>query len=89
MYQESKKAGKKAVAVAKAVHCDDLSDKLETRDGERHLYRPAKARHHQAEDIEKLLGINDENGHLMTNRKRAMKRWHDSPCSTVMKPEHV
>uniref|UniRef100_A0A183GRS3 Uncharacterized protein n=1 Tax=Heligmosomoides polygyrus TaxID=6339 RepID=A0A183GRS3_HELPZ len=23
------------------------------------------------------LGINDENGHLLTNRKRAMERWHD------------
>ncbi|VDP07617.1 unnamed protein product, partial [Heligmosomoides polygyrus] len=47
------------------------------RDGERHLCRLAKARHRQAEDIEKFLGINDENGHLLTNRKRAMKRWHD------------
>ncbi|VDP49224.1 unnamed protein product [Heligmosomoides polygyrus] len=77
MYQEAKKAAKKAVAVAKADHYADLSDKLETRDGERHLHRIAKARHLQAEDIEKFLGINDENGHLLTNRKRAMKRWHD------------
>ncbi|VDO97566.1 unnamed protein product [Heligmosomoides polygyrus] len=55
---EAKKAAKKAVDVAKAVHYEDLSDKLETRDGERHLYRLAKARHRQAEDIEKFLGIN-------------------------------
>ncbi|VDO23643.1 unnamed protein product [Heligmosomoides polygyrus] len=70
MYQEAKKAAKRAVAVAKPVHYDDLSDKLETRDGERHLYRLAKARHRQAEDMENFLGINDENGHLLTNRKR-------------------
>ncbi|VDP55705.1 unnamed protein product [Heligmosomoides polygyrus] len=73
----SEESGQKAVAVAKAAHCDDLSDKLETRDGERHLYRLAKARHHQTEDIEKILGINDENGHLLTKREGVMKRWHD------------
>ncbi|VDP11327.1 unnamed protein product [Heligmosomoides polygyrus] len=77
MLLEAKKAAKKAVAVAKAVNCDDLSDELETRDGERHLYRLATARHRQAEDIEKFLGINDEDGHLLTNRKRAMKQWRD------------
>ncbi|VDP19030.1 unnamed protein product [Heligmosomoides polygyrus] len=31
----------------------------------------------QAEDIEKFFGINDENGHLLMDRKRAAKRWHD------------
>ncbi|VDO75745.1 unnamed protein product [Heligmosomoides polygyrus] len=77
MYQEAKKAGKKAVAVAKAAHYDDLSNQLETRDGERHLYRLSKARHREAEDIEKFLGINDESGHLLAHRKRAMHRWHD------------
>ncbi|VDO19221.1 unnamed protein product [Heligmosomoides polygyrus] len=41
------------------------------------FYRLAKARHRQSEDIEKFFGINDENGHLLMNRKRAMERWHD------------
>ncbi|VDO90716.1 unnamed protein product [Heligmosomoides polygyrus] len=43
-YCEAKKAAKKAVAAAKAAHYTDLSEKLETRDGERYLYRLAKAR---------------------------------------------
>ncbi|VDP25373.1 unnamed protein product, partial [Heligmosomoides polygyrus] len=51
--------------------------KTETRDGERYLYRLAKARCRQAEDTEKFFGIKDENGHLLMDRKRAVKRWHD------------
>ncbi|VDP40948.1 unnamed protein product [Heligmosomoides polygyrus] len=77
MYQETKKTAKKGIAAPKAAHYDDLSDKVETRDDERHLYRLAKARCRQAEDIEKFLDVNDHNDHLLTNRKRAMRRWHD------------
>ncbi|VDO63574.1 unnamed protein product [Heligmosomoides polygyrus] len=46
-------------------------------DGERHLHRLAKNRHRQTEDIEKFFGINDENGHLLMDRKKALKRWRD------------
>ncbi|VDO96918.1 unnamed protein product [Heligmosomoides polygyrus] len=76
-YQEARKAAKKAVAVAKATHYGDVNEKLESRDGERYLYRLAKNRHRQTEDIEKFFGINDENGHLLMDRKKALKRWRD------------
>ncbi|VDP05276.1 unnamed protein product [Heligmosomoides polygyrus] len=66
----------KAVAVAKASHYDYLNEKLETNDSEQ-LYRLAKARHPQSEDIEKFFGIDDENGHLLMNRRRVMERWND------------
>ncbi|VDP06305.1 unnamed protein product [Heligmosomoides polygyrus] len=72
-YREAKKASKKAVAVVKAAYYAEVSEKLETRDGERYLYRLDKARCRQAEDIEKFYGIND----LLMDRKRAVKRWHD------------
>ncbi|VDP13440.1 unnamed protein product [Heligmosomoides polygyrus] len=52
-YQEAGKAAKKAVAVAKATHYGDLNEKLESRDGEQYLYRLAKNRHRQTEDIAK------------------------------------
>ncbi|VDP48403.1 unnamed protein product, partial [Heligmosomoides polygyrus] len=32
---------------------------------------------HQTEDIEKFFGINDEDGHLLMDRKKALKRWRD------------
>ncbi|VDO80682.1 unnamed protein product [Heligmosomoides polygyrus] len=74
---EAKKAVKKEVAAAKAAYYADVSKKLETHDGERYFYRLAKARCRQAENNEKFFGINDENGHLLMDRKRAVKRWHD------------
>ncbi|VDO97778.1 unnamed protein product [Heligmosomoides polygyrus] len=76
-YQKAKKDAKKAVAVAKATHYSDVNEKLAARDGERYLYRLAKTRHRQTEDIEKFFGINDGSGHLLTDRKNALKRWRD------------
>ncbi|VDO25784.1 unnamed protein product [Heligmosomoides polygyrus] len=58
-------------------HCADVSEKFETSNDELCPYRLAKARCRQAEDIEKFFGINDENGHLLMDRERAVKRWHD------------
>ncbi|VDP04251.1 unnamed protein product [Heligmosomoides polygyrus] len=69
-YQKAKKAAKKAVAVAKATHYSVVNEKLASRDGERYLYRLAKTRQRQTEDIEKFFGINDKSGHLLTDRKR-------------------
>ncbi|VDP14105.1 unnamed protein product [Heligmosomoides polygyrus] len=51
-YQEARRAARKAVAVSKATHDGDVNEKLESRDGERYLYRLAKNRHLQTEDIE-------------------------------------
>ncbi|VDP23442.1 unnamed protein product [Heligmosomoides polygyrus] len=76
-YHEAKKAGKKAVAVVKATHYNDVYEELMSRDGERYLHRLAKNRHRHAEDIEMFFGINDENGHLLMNPKVALKRWRD------------
>ncbi|VDO95486.1 unnamed protein product [Heligmosomoides polygyrus] len=49
--------------------------RLESRDGERFLYRLVNVHHRQAEDVEKLFGINDENGHLLMDRKMVLNRW--------------
>uniref|UniRef100_A0A183FDJ2 ER membrane protein complex subunit 10 n=1 Tax=Heligmosomoides polygyrus TaxID=6339 RepID=A0A183FDJ2_HELPZ len=62
---EAKKAAKKAIAVARGTHHNDVKKKLESRDGERFLYRLAKVRHCQIKDVEKFFGINDENGDLL------------------------
>ncbi|VDO97032.1 unnamed protein product [Heligmosomoides polygyrus] len=72
--EEAKKAAKKAIAVARATHYDDVSGKLESYDGERFLYRLAKVCHRQIEDVEKFFGINDENRHLLMDRKMVLNR---------------
>uniref|UniRef100_A0A7I4Y4S3 Reverse transcriptase domain-containing protein n=1 Tax=Haemonchus contortus TaxID=6289 RepID=A0A7I4Y4S3_HAECO len=76
-YQIAKKEAKKVVASVKAAHFAELNEKLESRDGERYVYRLAKTRHRQTEDIERFFGINDENGYLLTDRKQALKRWRE------------
>ncbi|VDP27240.1 unnamed protein product [Heligmosomoides polygyrus] len=58
----SEESCKEAVAVTKATHYGDVNEKLESGDGEQYLYRLAKNRYRQTEDIEKFFGINDENG---------------------------
>ncbi|KAL6742028.1 hypothetical protein Aduo_015228 [Ancylostoma duodenale] len=82
IYCEAKKAAKKAVAVAKAAYYDDVSRKLNSKDGERLIYRLAGFRERNAEDMEKFHGINindinDENGQLLMDRKKVMERWRD------------
>ncbi|EYC11993.1 hypothetical protein Y032_0048g1551 [Ancylostoma ceylanicum] len=76
-YCAAKKAAKKAVAMTKAAYYDEVSRELNTRDGERFIYRLAKSRQRKAEDIEKFHGINDERGQLLMDRKQVTKRWRD------------
>ncbi|XGW12141.1 hypothetical protein V3C99_013097, partial [Haemonchus contortus] len=68
---------KNAVASEKAAHYAQLNKKLESREGERYIYRLAKTRKRQTEDIGKFFGINDENGHLLTDRRQTLKRWRE------------
>ncbi|XGW28884.1 hypothetical protein V3C99_008576 [Haemonchus contortus] len=76
-YHIAKKEAKKAVASEKAAHYADLNKKLESRDGERYVYRLAKTRNRQTEDTEKFFGINEENGRLLTHRRQVLKRWRE------------
>ncbi|EYB87947.1 hypothetical protein Y032_0255g344 [Ancylostoma ceylanicum] len=77
VYCAAKKAARKVVATIKAAYYDEVSTKLNTRDGERLIYRPAKSRQRKGEDIEKFHGINDERGQLLMDRKQVTKRWRD------------
>ncbi|EYB91800.1 hypothetical protein Y032_0202g1798 [Ancylostoma ceylanicum] len=77
-YLIAKKAAKKAVAVTKAAHYDNISKHLGAKDGgERLIYRLARSRQRQTEDVEKFYGVNDEHGQLITDRKEATERWCD------------
>ncbi|EYC46253.1 hypothetical protein Y032_0403g824 [Ancylostoma ceylanicum] len=77
-YLIAKKAAKKAVAAMKAAHYDNISKQLDAKDGgERLFYRLARSRQRQTEDVEKFYGVNDEHGQLITDRKKATKRWCD------------
>ncbi|EYC33056.1 hypothetical protein Y032_0002g578 [Ancylostoma ceylanicum] len=76
-YREARRTAKKAVATAKAAHYEVINKELDTRDGERLVYRLAKSRKRQAEDVEKFHGINDEHGQLLMDYGKVRERWHD------------
>ncbi|VDO33224.1 unnamed protein product [Haemonchus placei] len=73
----AKKEAKKAVASENTAHYIDVNKKLESRDGERYVYRLAKTGNCQIEDIGKFFGINGKNGHLLTDRRQTLKRWRE------------
>ncbi|EYC46200.1 hypothetical protein Y032_0404g836 [Ancylostoma ceylanicum] len=77
-YVIAKKAAKKAVTATKAAHYDNISKQLDAKGGgERLIYRLARSRQRQTEDVEKFYGVNDEHGQLITDRKKATKRCCD------------
>ncbi|EYC17835.1 hypothetical protein Y032_0029g1898 [Ancylostoma ceylanicum] len=76
LYLVAKKAAKKAVAATKAAHYDNISKQLDAKDGGvRLIYRPARSRQRQTEDVEKFYGVNDERGRLIIDCKKATKSW--------------
>ncbi|EYC30942.1 hypothetical protein Y032_0004g1863 [Ancylostoma ceylanicum] len=75
-YLVAKKAAKKVVAATKAAHYDNISKQLDAKDGgERLIYRFARSRLRQTEDVRKFYGVTDEQGQLIIDRKKATKRW--------------
>nr|CDJ95804.1 unnamed protein product [Haemonchus contortus] len=69
-FKIAKKEAKKVVAPEKAAPYANLNKKLESCGGKRYVYRLAKARYRQTEDIEMFIGRINENVLLLTNRKQ-------------------
>ena len=75
MYKEKKSKAKKAVAMAKGRAYDDLYARLETKESEKELYRLARQRDRAGKDVQNVRVIKDENGNLIVNSGRVLKRW--------------
>ena len=72
-----KSKAKKAVAMAKGRAYDNLYERLETKEGEKKLYRLARQRDRARKDVKHLRVIKDENGNVMVNSKPVLKRWKE------------
>ena len=75
VYKEKKSKAKKAVAMAKGRAYDDLYARLETKEGEKELYRLARQRNRAGKDVQHVRVIKDENGNVMINSEAVLKRW--------------
>ena len=55
----------------------DLYARLETKEGEKELYRLARQRDRAGKDVQHMRIIKDENGNVMVNSEAVLKRWKE------------
>ena len=54
-----------------------MYERLETKEGEKELYRFARQRNRAGKDVQHVRVINDENGNVMVNLEAVLKRWKE------------
>ena len=68
---------KAAVAKAKNTEMDALYEKLEGREGDKFVFRLAKARHRAAQDIRVVKTVKSINGDTLRKPAEVRKRWEE------------
>ena len=74
IYKEKKNKAKKTVAMAKGRAYDNLYARLETKEGEKELYRLARQRDRAGKDVQHVRVLKDENGNVIVNSEAVQKR---------------
>ena len=63
--------------MAKGLAYDNLYARLETKKGEKELYRLARQRDRAGKNVQHVRVIKDENGNVMVNSEAVLKRWKE------------
>ena len=74
-YKQCKKEAKQAVAIAKAEAYEEIHKELDTKRGQRKIFRLAKQRQRSTRDITHIRQIQDENGNVLRKETKIVKRW--------------
>ena len=77
VYKEKKSNAKKAIAMAKICWYDNFYARLETKEGEKELYKLARQRDRAGKDVQHVRVLKDENGNVMINSEAVLKRWKE------------
>ena len=77
IYKEKKSKAKKEVAIAKGRAYDNLFTRLETKGGEKELYRLARQRDRAKKNVQHVRFIKDENGNVIVNLDAVLNRWKE------------
>ena len=77
MNKAKKSKTKKAVAMAKGCAYNNLYARLETKKGEKELYRLARQRDRAGKDVEHVRILKDENDNRMISLEAVLKRWKE------------
>ena len=74
IYKEKKRKAKKSVAMAKGRGYDNLYARLETKEGEKELYRLARQKDRARKDVQHVRVLKDKNGNVMVSSDAVLKR---------------
>ena len=74
-YRQAKRTAKRAVAVAKAKKYHGVYEWMGTREGEKEVYRIAKARAQSQNDVGNAKSVKDENEEVLVTDNEIQNRW--------------
>ncbi|KAK4298997.1 hypothetical protein Pmani_028704 [Petrolisthes manimaculis] len=76
-YKEMQSTAKKEVAKAKDRAYEKLYEKLDSREGEKDLYRLARQRDRAGRDVQHVKMIKDVDGNILTSEESVLRRWKE------------
>ena len=76
-YKEMRREAKKEVAKAKSKAYDELYEGLDTKEGEKTLYRLARQRHQAGKDVQQVRMMKDKDGNVMTDEDSVLRMWKE------------
>ncbi|XP_071680063.1 uncharacterized protein [Lolium perenne] len=76
-YKVAKKAAKRAVSEARGRAYEDLYQHLNTKEGERDIYKMAKFRERKTRDVNKVKCIKDGDDQLLVKDEAIKRRWRE------------
>ncbi|KAK3559189.1 hypothetical protein QTP86_005183 [Hemibagrus guttatus] len=76
-YKELQCRVKREVSTAKQKAYDELYTRLDTREGEKDLYRLAMQRDQDGKDVQQVRVINDRDGRVLKSEESVQRRWKE------------
>ncbi|KAK3521020.1 hypothetical protein QTP86_018665, partial [Hemibagrus guttatus] len=76
-YKELQRRVKREVSKAKQKAYDELYTRLDTREGEKDLYRLARQRDRDGKDVQQVKVIKDRDGRVHTSEENVQRRWKE------------
>ena len=76
-YKEMRREAKKGVAKAKSKAYDELYEGLDTKEGEKTLYRLSRQRHQAGKDVQQVRMMKDKDGNVMTDEESVLRMWKE------------
>ena len=77
MLKDANKEAKRAVAQARAAALQDMYENLETKEGQKRIFKLAKERNRSKKDLTSIKQIKDKNGRVLTDPDMIRMRWRD------------